>query len=92
MSKHKIPDLLPTIDARQGHTVSTLIVALTGMMNGKYGDIKYGDEHKDFLHISRLKDGMYRAEHKSSGWKLQTDSPLRIAQIIVNRVRVSRVR
>ena len=87
MSKHKkLPDQLPTIDAREGHTTSTIIVALTGMVNGQYGDIRVGGGPRDYIHVSRLPDGTYRGVHKFTARSFQTNNTLRLAQFIVDQV------
>lgn len=80
MSKHK-PGRLPTLDVTQaGHSVSTIIIAVTGMVNGNYGDFTVGPERDDYVHVTRCADGTYRARHQ--GGLYQTDNTLRLAQFI----------
>lgn len=79
---------LPPLDARpgSGQTVSTLIVAITGMVNGSHGDVRTGPHDGDYVHVSRLKNGWWRAVHVSRLESFQTDNTLRLAQFIMNRV------
>lgn len=80
------PGFLPGIDVRDGHTTSTLIVALTGMMPGNYGDMRTGDGDGDYVHVTRNSNGSYRLRHVSRREGYDGDNVTRAAQFIMNRV------
>lgn len=83
--RKKKPGALPTLDVTQPeHSVSTVIIAVTGMVNGSYGDFKTGPGVKDFVHVTRIPAGSYRAKYYDE--LFQTDNTLRLAQFIMNRV------
>jgi hypothetical protein len=80
------PGFLPGIDVRNGHNTSTLIVALTGMMPGNYGDMRTGDGAGDYVHVTRNLDGSYRLRHVARREGYDGDNVTRAAQFIMNRV------
>lgn len=80
------PGPLPSIDARNGHSTSTLVVALVGMMPGNYGDVRTGDGDGDYVHVTRNPNGSYRAVHVARRESYDGDNALRAAQFIMNRV------
>lgn len=63
---------LPLLDLRdtgtpgQGHSdaeVSLLVIALTGMMPGNYGDIRVGNGDGDYIAVTRVNDTQWRLVH-----------------------------
>jgi hypothetical protein len=77
---------LPSFDARDGHTTSTIVVAVTGMMPGNYGDVITGPGSGDYVHVTRNDNGSYRAVHVARRESHEGDNALRVAQFIANRI------
>lgn len=87
MSKRKkLPDLLPPLYLQDGHTVSTVIVALNGMVPGQYGDMHTGPGLREYAHVSRLPDGTWRVSIKDTRRTYQSGNATRVAQFIMNQV------
>lgn len=86
VKRKKIPDLLPALYLQNGHTVSSVIVALNGMMPGQYGDMHTGGGPREYVHVSRLPDGTWRAVNKASSRSFQTGNATRLAQFIINQM------
>lgn len=82
----KVKAQLPTLDARNGHTVSTIIVALNGMMPGQYGDILTGEGQYDRAHVTRNENGSYKVVHIQTTAVRTGDNVLRLAQFIMDQV------
>lgn len=77
---------LPLIDVRTGHNVSTIVVALTGMMPGNYGDMRTGDADGDYVHVTREPNGTFNAVHVARRERHQSNNTLRVAQFIADRI------
>lgn len=78
---------MATVDARDGHNVTSLIDELKVMINGNYRDFTTAGRYREYIHVTRQADGWYRAIHVKDGDKILTDSTTRLAQFIMNRVR-----
>jgi hypothetical protein len=57
--------ILPTLDARTGHTVATLVAAFVGMVPGNVGEVKIGPALADTVTVRRYDYG-FQAEHQGS--------------------------
>ena len=75
---------LPTLDLRTGHTVSTIVVALNGMVPGNYGDML---TNGNYVHVTREANGTWTAIHIGKRRESsQSNNALRVAQFIANRI------
>jgi hypothetical protein len=80
------PRALPPLYLQDGHTVSTVIVALNGMMPGNYGDMHTGPGLREYAHVSRKHDGTWRVNVKDTRQTFQSGNATRVAQFIMNQV------
>lgn len=80
------PRVLPPLHLQDGHTVSTVIIALNGMLPGQYGDMHTGPGLREYAHVSRLPDGTWRVSVKDTRRTFQSGNTTRVAQFIMNQV------
>ena len=75
---------LPDIFLQNGHTVSSIVVALNGMMPGNYGDMITGAD--TFVHVTRQANGAFNAVFMPSRKLFHSGNTLRVAQFVADRI------